>query len=54
MKENKIFQDSIGYNYNIVTVMNVVTSSYNNWDINYSEGIIPNEFLKKYNMTKTL
>jgi hypothetical protein len=49
IKENKIFQDSIGYNYNIVTVMNVVTSSYNNWDINYSEGIIPNEFLKKYN-----
>lgn len=48
-KENKIFQDSIGYNYNIVTVMNVVTSSYNNWDINYSEGIIPDEFLKKYN-----
>jgi hypothetical protein len=48
-KENKIFQDSIGYNYNIVTVMNVVTSSYNNWDINYSEGIIPHDFVKKYN-----
>lgn len=48
-KENKIFQDSIGYDYNIVTVMNVVTSSYNNWDINYSEGIIPDNFVKKYN-----
>ena len=48
-KENKIFQDSVGYNYNIVTVMNVVTSSYNNWDINYSEGIIPDNFVKKYN-----
>lgn len=48
-KENKPFQDSIGYNYNIVTIMNVVTSSYNNWDINYSEGIIPDNFVKKYN-----
>ena len=48
-KENKIFQDSIGYNYNIVTVMNVVTSSYNNWDINYSEGIIPDDLVKKFN-----
>ena len=48
-KENKIFQDTIGYNYNIVSVMNVVTSSYNNWDINYSEGIIPHDFVKKYN-----
>ena len=48
-KENKIFQDSVGYNYNIVTVMNVVTSSYNNWDINYSEGIILDNFVKKYN-----
>ena len=48
-KENKIFQDSIGYDYNIVTIMNVVTSSYNNWDINYSEGIIPDDLVKKYN-----
>lgn len=48
-KENKPFQDLIGYNYNIATVMNVVTSSYNNWDINYSEGIIPDDFVKKYN-----
>jgi len=48
-KENNLFQDSIGYNYNIVSVMNVVTSSYNNWDINYSEGIIPDNFVKKYN-----
>jgi hypothetical protein len=47
-KENNLFQDSIGYNYNIVTIMNVVTSSYNNWDINYSEGIIPDNFVKKY------
>ena len=47
-KENKPFQDLSGYNYDIVNVMNVITSSYNNWDANYSEGIIPNDFLKKY------
>jgi hypothetical protein len=29
-KENKPFQDLIGYNYDIVNVMNVITSSYNN------------------------
>jgi hypothetical protein len=47
-KENKPYQDLTGYNYDIVNVMNVITSSYNNWDANYSEGIIPNDFLKKY------
>lgn len=47
-KENKPYQDLNGYNYDIVNIMNVITSSYNNWDANYSEGIIPNDFLKKY------
>ncbi len=38
--ENKHYQTSIGYTKDIVDVMNVVTSSYNNWDINQTEGIV--------------
>jgi hypothetical protein len=48
-KENKPYQHSIGYNCNdIVDVMNVVTSSFNNWDVNQSEGIVGVDMLTAF------
>jgi hypothetical protein len=40
-KENKQYQDLVDYKYdNIVNIMNIITSSYNIWDIKQTEGIL--------------
>jgi hypothetical protein len=48
-KENKPYQHSIGYKCDdIVNVMNIVTSSYNNWDVNQTEGIVGGDVLTNF------
>ena len=48
-KENKQYQDLVDYKYdNIVNIMNIITSSYNIWDIKQTEGILDDDTVTKF------